>query len=182
MAEAPTTQQQHQQQQMVEGAETTQKQQQHENSLEERQSTVLFFNYNNLFILLAIKLVVILALTGSFGFLGKRRSVEDDGWVNENDLLFMTTFLLNDDLQRHQCLSLLACLKPRPAHDLHTAASLISRGADYLPKFEWRWLEEVREVRRALEKGITPHQQGTQHQHGPLHCRTLYPCPALPFL
>ncbi|XP_045103426.1 uncharacterized protein LOC123499478 isoform X2 [Portunus trituberculatus] len=136
------------------------------------QSTVVKVNYNNIFLLLALKavaVVVVLALSGGVGYGRALDGGNGFPWVSRDDLMFLTAFILSNEEQGHQCISRVACLHPALARQLATAAVILS-------PWENDWLGQVHTARNQLEQGILTHSLDSAA------CRQQHICPQLPYL
>ncbi|XP_042224430.1 uncharacterized protein LOC121868188 [Homarus americanus] len=143
-----------------------------------RQSTVYNFNFNNLLILLALKLLVLIVMSGGLGvgFLGRSLEAGNEmSWVEGNDLLFMTTYLVSDGIERYDCLNRLACLDDHKAQQLLTAAMMMIKGAKYLRPFMGFSLQKYEQVAMGVEEAIYYRREGGS-------CRARYQCQAIPSL
>ncbi|XP_069958694.1 uncharacterized protein [Cherax quadricarinatus] len=136
-----------------------------------RQSTVYSFNFSNLFIIFALKMLVLFVLGGGFG-LGVGRSVgNEEPWVDSNDALFITTYLVSDGVQHYDCLNRLSCLQHYKAHDLLTAGRMIINAA----RFMGYSLEKYERLTWDMEDAI-------HFRAGGGSCHTRYPCHIMPSL
>ncbi|KAG7167394.1 hypothetical protein Hamer_G012843 [Homarus americanus] len=87
-------------------------------------------------------LLVLIVMSGGLGvgFLGRSLEAGNEmSWVEGNDLLFMTTYLVSDGIERYDCLNRLACLDDHKAQQLLTAAMMMIKGAKYLRPSTSRW-------------------------------------------
>lgn len=76
--------------------------------------------------------VLMVGLTGirtGLGFIG--RSAEES-FFDKSDLLYLTTYLVSDGIERYDCLNRLACLDDRKAERLLTTSKMMINGAKYL--------------------------------------------------
>ncbi|XP_037794990.1 uncharacterized protein LOC119590393 [Penaeus monodon] len=140
-----------------------------------RTSTVYSFNFKNLVVYMIIAFVLMVGLTGirtGLGFIG--RSAEES-FFDKSDLLYLTTYLVSDGIERYDCLNRLACLDDRKAERLLTTSKMMINGAKYLQPVFGYSLEKYETISDGVFDAIMFRQEGGS-------CDSRYTCPAMPSL
>lgn len=140
-----------------------------------RASTVYSYNFKNLVIYMIIAFVLMVGLTGirtGLGFIG--RSAEES-FFDKSDLLYLTTYLVSDGIERYDCLNRLACLDDRKAERLLTTSKMMINGAKYLQPIFGYSLEKYETISDGVFDAVLFRQEGGS-------CDSRYTCPAMPSL
>jgi len=141
-----------------------------------RQSTVTVFNWNSLFVILGLKLLI-LAVAGFFGvgLFGARSLDENKAWVDQSEVVFMLAYLVSESQEKYDCLNRVACLDDSKAEHLLTSSRMMIKGAKYLQPFMGYDVKHYESIANGIEDAIDHRRSGGS-------CDAEYTCPAMPSL
>ncbi|XP_066964558.1 uncharacterized protein [Macrobrachium rosenbergii] len=139
-----------------------------------RQSTVYNFNFNNLIIIIILKLWSSSSGRLQVGFVG--RSIEDDSLLMDgSDVLFIMTYMVSSGIEKYDCLNRLACLDNAKAQDFLTASRMMIKGAKFLQPYYGYSVDKYEYIADGVQDAIDYRRQGGS-------CHKRYSCYELPSL